>query len=265
MSDAGHKKIKLWGGIIEYDEPIPDVEIEELKAEIHAGLAAFEQHKISLLEHLQNVYQRGPKSEPFDADKAWEGLTRLAYIYFWAVRIKQEVVPAAQRRERLHDLATALRHARRKVGLAMQDDVGDDLFRAWRDANVRYDPDLDPGPLTLVRIDHEFEKVITSLANLLAILEDAARRAADDVRTKGGRPKGAFLPEGCIKVLATVYRDGTGLRPGAGDGPFARFVMEFLTALGRDHIEYESVIGEIKDQRQRVLTASKGRPSPFDK
>jgi hypothetical protein len=40
--------------------------------------------------------------------------------------------------------------------------------------------------------------------------------------------------------------------------------MEFLTALGRDDIEYESVIDEIKDERRRVLMASKGRPSPFD-
>jgi hypothetical protein len=82
MSDAGNKKIKLWDGIIEYDEPIPDAEIEELKAAIDAGLAAFEHHKVTLLEHLQNVYQRGPKSEPFDAEKSWQDLTCLAGLYF---------------------------------------------------------------------------------------------------------------------------------------------------------------------------------------
>jgi hypothetical protein len=134
MSDAGNKKIKLWDGIIEYDEPIPDAEIEELKAEIDAGLAAFEQHKISLLEHLQNVYQRGPKSEPFDAEKSWQGLTRLAWMYFWRARLKQETVSAAHRVERLRDLARTLGRARRMVEMAMQDDVGNDLFSAWCDA-----------------------------------------------------------------------------------------------------------------------------------
>jgi hypothetical protein len=262
MSDAERKKMKLWGGLIECDEPVPDARTEADKATIEAGLAGFKEHKEGLLEILRNVRGRGPKPKPFDADKAWGNLTRLAWIYFWFGRRKAEVVSAAQQRERLRDLAKVLGLARRKAELAMQDDVGEALFRAWRDVNVN-DRDLNldlTGPHTLVRIDHEFEKLIANLA----ILEAAARGAADDVRTKDGRPKGRFLPKGCIKVLATVYRDGTGLRPGAGDGPFAKFVMEFLTALGRDDIEYESVIDEIKDERRRVLMASKGRPSPFD-
>jgi hypothetical protein len=269
MNDAGRKKLKIWGGIIEYDEPVPDPTMEAFKAAIDAGANRLEQHKGALLDHLQKQHEQGPKSEPFDADKSWEGLTRLAYIYFWVVRIRQEVVPAAHRVERLRDLATALRHARGKVGLAMQDDVGDDLFRAWRDANVRYDPDLDPtGPLTLVRIDHEFEKVIASLAASLASLETAARRAADEVPKARGRPKGsAILSGGFIEGLAGVYQNSTGSKPGAGDGPFARFVYEFLIAIGRDTIEYESLVDAIKDTRARLRTrppAAKSGPSPFD-
>jgi hypothetical protein len=261
MSDAGNKKIKLWDGIIEYDEPIPDAEIEELKAEIDAGLAAFEQHKISLLEHLQNVYQRGPQSEPFDAEKSWQDLTCLAGLYFWRARVKQDTVPAAHRVERLRDLARTLRRARRQA--EMRDDVGDDLFSAWCEASVRYDLDPTP-PLTLVRLDHEFEKVIASLA----ALETAARRAADEVPNARGRPKGsAFLSRGFIEGLAGVYQNSTGSKPGAGDGPFARFVYEFLIAIGRDNIEYESVVDAIKDTKARVRTrpaAAKPGPSPFD-
>jgi hypothetical protein len=120
MSDAGNKK--LWDRIIEYDEPLPDAEMEELKAEIDAGLAAFEQHKISLLEHLQNVYQLGPKSEPFDAEKSWRGLTSLAGLYFWRARLKQDTVPAAHRVERLRDLARTLGRARRQAKMAMRDE-----------------------------------------------------------------------------------------------------------------------------------------------
>jgi hypothetical protein len=262
MSDAGNKKIKLWDGIIEYEEPIPDAEMEELKAEIDAGLAAFERHKISLLEHLQNVYQRGPKSKPFDAEKAWQGLTLLAGLYFWRARLKQETVPSAHRVERLRDLARTLRRARRQAEMAMRDDVGDDLFSAWCEASIRYD--LDPtGPLTLVRIDHEFDKVIAGLA----ALETAARRAADEVPKVRGRPKGAFLSRGFIEGLAGVYQNSTGSKPGAGAGPFARFVHEFLTAMGGDNIEYESLVDAIKDTRARVRTrpaAAKSGPSPFD-
>jgi hypothetical protein len=263
MSDAGNKK--LWDRIIEYDEPLPDAEMEELKAEIDAGLAAFEQHKISLLEHLQNVYQRGPKSEPFDAEKSWRGLTFLAGLYFWRARLKQEAVLAAHRVERLRDLARTLRRARRHAEMAMRDDVGEALFRAWRGANVRYDPDLDPtGPQTLVRIDHEFEKVIASLA----ALEAAARRAADEIPKPRGRPKGsAFLSRGFIEGLAGVYQNSTGSKPGAGDGPFARFVYEFLIAIGRNNIKPESLVDAIKDTRARARTrpaAAKSGPSPFD-
>jgi hypothetical protein len=263
MSEAGRKKIKLWDGVIEYDEPVPDARTEAAKATIEVGLAAFEEHKEAILAILRNVHGRGLKSEPCDQDKSWRHLTSLAGICFWWATVKQVVVPAAQRRERLHDLATALGRARRMAEKAMQDEVGNDLFSAWHEANVRYD--LDPtGPLTLVRIDHEFAKLIAGLATL----QTAARRAADDVRPKGGRPKGGFFPRGCIEGLAAVYLNGTGLTPGAGDGPFARFVMKFLTAVGRDDIEYEIVIDAIKNERQRALmrpAASGADPSPFDR
>jgi hypothetical protein len=262
MSDAGNEKLKLWDGIIEYGEPIPDAEMEELKAEIDAGLAAFEQHKISLLDHLQKMHEHGPKSKPFDAEKAWQGLTSLAGLYFWRARLKEETVLAAHRVERF-DLASTLRRARRQAEMAMRDDVGDDLFSAWCEASVRYDLDPTP-PLTLVRIDHEFEKVIASLA----ALETAARRAADEVPKARGRPRGsAFLSRGFIEGLAGVYQNSTGLKPGAGDGPFARFVYEFLIAIGRNNIEYESLVDAIKDTRARVRTrpaAAKSGPSPFD-
>jgi hypothetical protein len=239
----------------------PDAKTEE--AEIDAGLAAFEQHKISLLDHLQKVYQRGPKPEPFDAEKSWRGLTHYATMYFWQARVKQETVRAAARASRLRELAKALGRARRMVERAMQDDVGNDLFSAWYDANVRSDIDPTP-PLTLVRLDHEFEKVIASLA----ALETAARRAADEVPKARGRPKGsAFLSWGFIEGLGGVYQNSTGSKPGAGDGPFARFVYEFLIAIGRDNIEYESLVDAIKDTRARVRTrpaAAKSGPSPFD-
>jgi hypothetical protein len=75
------------------------------------------------------------------------------------------------------------------------------------------------------------------------------------------------MPRDYIEALAAVYRDKTGSKPGAGNGPFAKFVMEFLTALGRRNIEYETVIKAIKDARRWTLkrpAATKWGASPFD-
>jgi hypothetical protein len=46
--------------------------------------------------------------------------------------------------------------------------------------------------------------------------------------------------------LAIIYQRSTQSEPGAGDGPFARFVFQFLIALGRGNIEYQSIVGCVK-------------------
>jgi hypothetical protein len=202
------------------------------------------------------VYESGPKSKRFDAEKSWRPLDRIAWMYFWHEGERRRTTPAADRVRRLRELAKALGRARRLVEKAIQDDVGNDLFSAWCDANVRYDIDPAP-PLTLVRIDDEFEKVIASLP----ALEIAALRAADEIPKKDGRPRGtALLRWDFIEVLAKIYRNSTDSKPGAGDGPFARFVYEFITALGRRNVEYPSIVDAIKDTRNQVRM----RSSPFD-
>ena len=64
-----------------------------------------------------------------------------------------------------------------------------------------------------------------------------------------------------------MYRETTYTKPGAGDRPFAKFVREFLIALGRGNIEYESLIDAIKDARRWALkrpASTKWSPSPFE-
>jgi hypothetical protein len=238
-----------------------------------ARLTEFDKHKKTLFDMLRNVYERGPKSKPFDGDKAWRSLTGLARFYFRQGRVKQATMPAADRIERLRDIAKILRRVRRLVDRAMQSDVGTDLFSAWCEENAyfRHDPeDLAP-PLTPVRIKvfdpvrtkGEFDKVCAGQATL----ETAASRAAVDVPpTKRGRP--AILSRDDIWNLAALYRDSTGSIPGAGDGPFAKFVMTVLIATGRpDDIEYGSITEAIKGARQWALmhpVARKWGPSPFD-
>jgi hypothetical protein len=261
MSDAGGKKTRLWGGMAEYEETPPNARAEAIKAAIDAGLTSFERHKGKLLAVLRNAHERGPRSKPFDPDKTWSLLNGVAQFYFWRGSVKQDAMPAADRARRLRELAKVLGRARHLVDKAMQDDVKGALFSAWYDTNVRYDV-VPEGPLALVRIEDEFDKVVAGLS----ALETAARRAVDDVRMKAGRPKGtAVLQKDDIEGLAAVYRESTGSTPGAGDGSFAKFVMEVLTALGR-HLAYESVIDAIKDAGLRALmTANWEGPSRFGK
>lgn len=249
MSDTGGKKIKVWGGIVEYGEPTPNARAEAIKAAIDANSSAFEQHKEKLLAVLRDVHKRGgPRSEPFDPDKTWRQLTSIAQLYFWRGRLRQDTMPAADRTKRLRELAKALGRARRLADKAMQDEVKAALFSAWHHPNVRYDVVPD-GPLALVRVEDEFDKVVAGLSALEAV----ARRAADDVGTKAGRPKGTgALQKDDIEGIAAVYRDSTGSMPGSGDGPFAKFVIEVLTAMGR-HLAYESVIDAIKDAGLRAV------------
>ena len=125
-----------------------------------------------------------------------------------------------------------------------------------------------------VHTKNEFDKVVAGLVTL----EAAASRAANDLTSsKLGTP--AILPRDEIWNLAALYRDSTGSIPGAGDGPFAEFVVEALTAQGRYNdnedkgkrvkgkIKHEGVVDAIKGVRQWALTdpvARKWGPSPFD-
>jgi len=260
MSQARGKKTTLWSGIVQFKEPPPNARAEAIKVGMDAGLTAFKRHKGKLLVALSNAHKRGSGFKPFDPDKAWWQLTRVAQFYLWRSTVKRDTMPAADRTRRLRELTKALGRARHLVGKAMQDDVKEDLFSAWYDANITNDL-VPEEQLTLVRIEDEFDEVVASLS----ALEAAAQRAADGVRAKAGRPKGtAVLQKDEIEGLAAVYRDSTGSTPGAGDGPFAKFVMEVLTALGR-HLAYESVIDAIKDSGLRALmTADWEGPVPFD-
>ena len=260
MSDAGGKKIKLWDGIIEYDQPVPDPKTEAVKAAIEVGLIAFDRHQEALLTILRNDYEGGTRAEPFDANRSWRGLAALAGSYLWRARVKQEVMPAAELVVRLRELEKAFGIARAMADKALQDDVGDALGSSWWEGTSEC-AKAEGRFVDLLYIKREFEKVVTSLA----ALETAATRAAGDVPMRPGRPKGtAILPWDFIEALAALYRNTTGSKPGAGNGPFAKFVMKFISALG-GFIEDESVIDAIKDARTRSLKSPSGwAPSPFD-
>jgi hypothetical protein len=243
--------------------------------------AKFDQHKKKLLDMLRQ--ERSPKAKPFDEEKAWRRLKGLVRHYHEAGGGKEKTRAANELTADLLKLAKALGKARNLVEDAMQDEIGSALYSSWCEANARFRDDaggLGPparvGGQTFdpVHTKNEFDKAVAGLATL----ENAALRAADDVPdTKRGRP--AILSRDEIWNLAALYRFSTGSIPGACDGPFAKFVMEFLAAQGRynaleDHakrvqgaIKYLSVVDAIVDTRQWALTdplARKWAPSPFD-
>jgi hypothetical protein len=259
MSDAGGKRIKLWDSLEVY-ETVPGGRTDAVKAAIKVDLTAFDRHKEDLLTILRNDHERGPKAEPFDPNRSWRGLTSLAGTYLWEGMARKELMPAAEQVARLRELGKVFGKARVMAYKAMQDEVGTALCTSWWEGTSEY-AEAGGRFVDLLYINREFEPVVASLATL----ETAAIRAASNVRTGRGRPKGtAILPQGDIEALADGYRDWTGLKPGAGDGPFARFVCKFLAALGRN-IEHETVIDAIKDARTRSLqNPSVGAPSPFD-
>ena len=216
-----------------------------VEAEIAAREANFERHKKELLDLLRKVYERGPKAKPFDENSAWQHLSFTAYVYFRReaeVSQKQAMMPAGDRAKLLRQLGNALRDARCKADEAMKT-VRGHWFVEWAEANGN--PDFtDP---IIDRFDEEFDKRVAGLA----VLETAAFRAAETVRKKKGRPPGtAVLPHDFIVNLESAYRDITKRNAGAGPGPFARFVIEFLTALGRTYPE-QTVIEAIKDAKKR--------------
>jgi hypothetical protein len=252
MSDGGGKKVTLWDGIVEYEEPVKSARTEVVRRAIDAELLKFEAHKEVLLTILRDAHNDGPKSERFNESRTWFHLTNLAGIYHGEAIVKQASMSSGDRAKRLLILAKALGKARRLTDAAMEDDVGDALFLAWKEktgearvSTVRHD---DGSFSWILNAEEKFKKEVAGLA----ALEVAANKAADEARLErvgGGRPRGtsALSPDDILK-LADFYRNSTATEPVIGDGPFAGFVRAFLDAVGqKDRITERHLIEMIED------------------
>jgi hypothetical protein len=256
-------KIKLWDGIIEYDKSVPDAKTQAVKAAMEAGLVEFDQHKKALLNILHDAHDHGPKSEPFDEDQSWSHLTGLARINYWQARVKQERVPVADRVARLRELAKALGKARNMTDRAMQDDVGNDLFAAWWEGTNETVVRDDDGSVVLVRtINEMFQEAVTGLAALETAAVRAASEAHEERARRSGPRKRTMLLD-YVGTLAAVYRESTGAKPGAGHGPFVRFVCAFLAAI-RTNISEDYAVELVQNARSWWRTRGNWTSSPFD-
>jgi hypothetical protein len=210
--------------------------------------SSFDKSEASVMAILRDAYERGPKSAPFDAGEHWFRVKALLVSYLVKRDIEEREVPAADRRDRFTRIAQASRQARDLVNKAMKYDVGNALFLAFMETIEATKTDVIDEGSDPYYMRREFRKVMDSLATL----ESAALRATKYARTRRGRP--TLLPQWFIEALAGEYLSATATKPGAGDGRFAKFVMEIMAALGYsgEELKYESVIDAIKVARTRA-------------
>ena len=245
--------------------PVIDDDEEARKAAIEKHLAKFRERKNVLLTSLRSAHDRGSKAKPFDNDKLWSQIEILAYIHYSRLRIMHATVSAGDRRAQYREIADTLRRAHTMLEEALQSsDLANDLIGSWWHGTAEY-AEADGHFVDLLYIENKFKKMIKKLT----VLESAATRAADEVQRGRGRPRGtSVLSPQYIYALANLYRDHTGLKPGAGKGPFVRFTMAYLTAIGHANIgsvAEATVIDAIKDLRARTRrNPGKWAPSPFE-
>jgi hypothetical protein len=203
---------------------------------------AFQGHEKDLLSCLREAYERGPERKPFDETKALRDLTSRADLYF-AGQETPKTIPAAERVKRLRKFANALGSARRARLVPEGLDV-DLAAVSIAQKNIPLPSRAAVDELTSIN------KMITSLATL----ERLARKASDNVRAKRGRRRGgAVLSVDHVHGLASIYRQSTGRKPSVGEGPFARFVRAFLTAIGEgDRLKDDYVVEMIETARNQI-------------
>jgi hypothetical protein len=238
------------GALVSDDENLyPDDSIyrdAKVQARIEARLVAFDEYREKLCDILHEQYERRHRSWPFDQEKMWEHLRVYAWMYLLgAEHIKRNRTkpPAAYYVRKLRGLGKALKRARSLTDAVVRDSVRGYLFLGWCEA---YD-DVDQTDPYITVIEDQLKKAVAALA----ALEAAASKGAEMAQARSGRPEGtSILSHEHIYALASTYQTFTGEIPGAGGGPFARFVKEFLTALNLNITE-ESVIAAIKGSRRR--------------
>jgi hypothetical protein len=225
---------------------------------IKTNLAEFNKRKDKLIDHLKG---RSPGSEQVDEEKLWHNLTSLAQLHF----LRKTSPTTVERKARLRKLAELLHRASNLAERARQDNIGVDLVSALFDGALPRDP---PGQIVrddngTLRVVHFSNIGFAEMVATLATYQAVALRTADDVPAvpPGKTP---ILPRSFIIALAEVYRRSTGRKPGAGKGPFARFVVQFRAALDSsqkiaDGNVDNSVIDAIKDALRKERTQKKDR------
>jgi hypothetical protein len=204
----------------------------EENKEVDRGLDRFERYKERFVAILRDAWNRGPKVEPLDVDRAWRDLTSVASVHLQRKTRKRKAVPAGERSKRLGKIAKALGEACCLLDEARRDDLIKDLYSPLRDQFEKEGECVNELKLDemVVVVPRALNEIIATLSKLHA----AACQARDDVVPQKGRPQGSILDEGIITSLAHNYELSTGLTL---DTPtrehFVKLVGTFLEATGK--------------------------------
>jgi hypothetical protein len=200
------------------------------RALIQSSLARFDKNKEKLLQTLIDGRKRGAGNTIYDTTESWEILRRIAEGYLLGKQMRESAPSNALREKDLNTLKQSLIVAR---ALLVKKDVYCDLVKAIFHARHKQESKnvLKADPCAANKIVDELDEGLERVQKL----EMAASAAAANARSKPGRPNSGstILPSDYIVHLARLYRGATGRIPGAGEGPFGFFLVEFLNAVGR--------------------------------
>jgi len=226
-------------------------------AVMQPSLARFDKNKKKLLQKLIDGRTRVPGKIIYDPTESWAILRRVAAGYLIGEQMRKSAPSDAQTKSDLETLKNNLSAARE---LLRKTDVAADLIRAIFHARHKQAPIdvLKADPFAAGKITDE----LSEAASYVRKLEMAASRAAANARRKPGRPNSGstVLPSDYIVRLAKLYRGANGRVPGAGEGPFGFFLVEFLNAIGRGNLTPRSVFNLIISARNESLAADADSP-----
>jgi hypothetical protein len=223
---------------------------------VQSSLARLDKNKEKLLQTLIDGRDRGAGNIIFDTTASWTILRRIAESYLSVQMGKSPPSNAL----RVKDLNTLKRSLIVAHALLVKENVYLDLAKAIFHARHKQEPKnvlmADPGAT---------DKIIAELDEGLRRVQKlkiAASAAAANARSKPGRPNSgsSILPSYYIVNLAKLYRGATGRVPGAGEGPFGFFLVEFLNAVGSGNLESRSIFNLIIRARKTSLAADANSP-----
>jgi hypothetical protein len=212
------------------------------------ALAKFEKNEEKLLRRLIDGRKQAAAG---DAEALLTALRRFAESYLLYAQMR---LSATSNARTIKDLTQLKQKLSDSYALLKKNDVAAELRKAVFGA--RYTK-----PTVILMAD--LRKVLNEVTKFGSHVREfamTASTAATKARRKPGRPSGStILPSYYIVGLAKLYRDATGHVPGAGEGPFGLFLVEFLNAVGAN-LERRSVFNLIISERKKSLAADANSP-----
>jgi hypothetical protein len=221
------------------------------RALIQSSLARFDKSKKKLLQKLIDGRRGRTATAIYDTEECWAILRRVAEGYLIHEQRRISATSDAQMAKDLTKLEQKLSDAHELLGKTA---VAGELIRAIFDAHYTQTPAGDAASKILTELNEA--------ARHVRKLEMATSRAAAKARRRSGRPNSGstILPSDYIVKLARLYRGATGQVPGAGEGPFGFFLLDFLNAVGRGNLAGRSVFNLIISARKKSLAADADSP-----